>query len=612
MKKAISVLLISFVLLTGCNLAGDVTPPPGLIPVETSNPQRAAPANTSTAPSPPEPMMSPVVPAIPFDLAEGSLIYEEKCAPCHGDSGLGDGSMSGSLEIAPTALGDPEIGREAVPAEWYEIVTNGRMNRFMPPFSSLTDTERWHVVGYALSLSVPEGDLERGGELYTEMCAPCHGDAGEADQNGIRLADLTHLANHSLAMHLEIITNGRGAMPAFGDEISTDDLWALSGFVRSFGYLNQQTPEVQATEPEEAITGTISGIAIDGSGDDIDVSGLEVVLLGFDSDQPVITETTSTDTDGYFEFRSLEVVPGRIFGAFIEFDGARHYSTAAHFLEEAPFFELPIVLYKSTIDRDDLDIERLHLVFDYSVEGLVEVSELWLISNVGTETVLANESSGWLEIPLPDGYQKFQFVESSGPVNLNSTGDGVILEEPILPGETIDLIFSFYLPYGRNLDFHQDMDIPPGAIVALTAEGAPEILGEGVEDLGARDMGDMSFRTYSVEPPNEGEPLQFEIMGRHPNSPEVLSSQNLIVALGVLGGALILVGLGWWYFGSRRPEGLDVSDGQDPPQDKEALLHAIAALDDAFDSGDLDEDEYQKRRSELKKKLTDLMRQDRD
>src|SRR3989304_4538731 len=120
-------LAIITVLLTACNftLAEDVTPPPGYLPPT------------------PMPTLGPLYPANTPNIHNGALIYIEKCAPCHGDTGLGDGEKGKELPITVAAIGFPEGAEKAQPSAWVIQVTQGNLDRFMPPFSSLNDQERW-------------------------------------------------------------------------------------------------------------------------------------------------------------------------------------------------------------------------------------------------------------------------------------------------------------------------------------------------------------------------------------------------------------------------------------------------------------------------------------
>ena len=146
-------LLITFaLLLTACSLAEDVTPPPALATAQ------AAPIQVETPVRPPAQeaegqsvTLNP--PAEAPSLFSGAAIYLESCQPCHGPTGMGDGSMASNLEVPPPPLSDIDRTRSAAPIDWYQVVTEGRMERFMPPFQSLSDAQRWDVVAYALSLS---------------------------------------------------------------------------------------------------------------------------------------------------------------------------------------------------------------------------------------------------------------------------------------------------------------------------------------------------------------------------------------------------------------------------------------------------------------------------
>jgi len=129
-------------LSAACSLAGDVTPPPALATAQMARPLPAEATASEVTP-----------PDGPPDLTNGAAIYGEKCAACHGLTGMGDGELAASLQFPPAALGDPVVAQAARPEEWYAVVTQGRMDRLMPGFVSLTDQERWDVVGYALSLS---------------------------------------------------------------------------------------------------------------------------------------------------------------------------------------------------------------------------------------------------------------------------------------------------------------------------------------------------------------------------------------------------------------------------------------------------------------------------
>ena len=94
-------LVLMALLLSACSfsLAEDITPPPGA----------EVPFEEPTHP----PLRGPLYPLVRPDPGAASATYAEKCAPCHGETGLGDGSMAGQLPVPAPALGTHPISRKA-------------------------------------------------------------------------------------------------------------------------------------------------------------------------------------------------------------------------------------------------------------------------------------------------------------------------------------------------------------------------------------------------------------------------------------------------------------------------------------------------------------------
>ncbi|GAB4492828.1 MAG: hypothetical protein OHK0031_15880 [Anaerolineales bacterium] len=199
--------LLFFAILTlalaGCTLADDITPPPGYV-----------------SPTPP-PEVGPLYPQNAPDLANGAAIFAEKCAPCHGATGMGDGEKAAQLPVTVPTLGLAAIAQGAVPAEWYTIVTQGRMDQMMPPFTSLNDQERWDVVAYAMSLSVKPENVAAGQQVFVTTCAECHGPDGSGVANA-NLADPALLAKLSKNDIFRFVSKGIApGMPGF--ELTLDE-----------------------------------------------------------------------------------------------------------------------------------------------------------------------------------------------------------------------------------------------------------------------------------------------------------------------------------------------------------------------------------------------------
>ena len=107
---------------------------------------------------PPPTQPAPQVVSVPQstpDLTAGAQIYAANCTRCHGVTGKGDGEMVTSGKVTGVAdFTDPTLSQNATPADWYEIVTNGRLDKLMPPWKDkLTDTQRWDVTNYVYTLA---------------------------------------------------------------------------------------------------------------------------------------------------------------------------------------------------------------------------------------------------------------------------------------------------------------------------------------------------------------------------------------------------------------------------------------------------------------------------
>src|SRR5512134_754338 len=191
MKSRFVIIVILTFILTACNftMAADVTPPPNYVPPT------------------PAPTMGPMFPAQAPSTENGALIFAEKCAACHGATGLGDGEQGIQLGVTVPAFGLPDIARPASPAQWYTVVTRGNMERFMPPFASLNDQERWDVVAFAMTLHMSEQELATGKELFEANCENCSTDFF-TDQS-----KMSELSEVELA---RIVKEGNDQVPAFG------------------------------------------------------------------------------------------------------------------------------------------------------------------------------------------------------------------------------------------------------------------------------------------------------------------------------------------------------------------------------------------------------------
>jgi mono/diheme cytochrome c family protein len=98
------------------------------------------------------PLKNPVPPAAK-SIAAGGQLFQRYCAPCHSDTGKGNGPLS-PRNVQPPDLTDAAWTHGGTDAEIFTNIREGIGPKFdMKSMKSrMTDTEIWHVVNYIRSL----------------------------------------------------------------------------------------------------------------------------------------------------------------------------------------------------------------------------------------------------------------------------------------------------------------------------------------------------------------------------------------------------------------------------------------------------------------------------
>jgi mono/diheme cytochrome c family protein len=637
MKKLLVPLsIIPIILLTACNfsLAADVTPPPGArAPV--AAPQAQQPAQSQQISGPLYPLVAP-------NPAAGADIFAEKCAPCHGATGLGDGPQASGLPNPVAPIGTAELARNATPAQWYTAVTQGNMERFMPPFPSLNDRQRWDVIAYMLSLSEPAGGVEQGKALYQANCVGCHGETGKGDgpqAAGKKMPDFLDqekMAGQSAASLFQVISSGKADMPAWSDKLSEDQRWALASYLRSLtfttvGDLAAATPEpgqptlaagvLETPVASQAVitptvgTGAVSGLVTNASGGDLP-AGAEVMLHGFDAMQMVVTKTATLAPDGSYTVPGLEMPDGRMYFSSIQHQGVTYGSEVGTVVAGENQMDLPITIYDVTQDATALKIDRLHLFFEQVDPQTMRVAELFVISNTGNKTIIPSEAGQpTISFKLPAGFQDLQFQDGEVGGRYIQTPDGFGDTANIYPGQgNYTVLLAYNLPYNRKLELSQTMTLPADAVVVLVPQQHFKLKGENLSPAGTRDVSGVTYQMYDMNGVKANDQLNLTVSNNF--SLAGTTRNNLVIGLGALGLVLILGGV-WLYWRNRArvdefetgaavdEEGVAVPGAN--AESSEELMDAILALDDLYHAGQIPEEAYIQRRAELKERLKEAL-----
>jgi len=615
MRTRVLSLLLLVLVLTGCSLAGVETPAPAL--------PTARPSETLASPPPTEPpvvLPSLAPPVEQPDPHAGSGIFAEKCAPCHGLDGLGDGPQAANLPNPAARLGDPAVARRARPSTWYEMVTVGNLERFMPGFASLSDGERWSVVAYSLGLSVPQGALERGEATYREFCLECHGLGGKGTGGGPDFSEPAFMTESSLEELFAAIGKGAGQkMPAFAGSLSEDERWSVASYVRALAYKPSTGEQAEPSPAPEETTGSLKrivGQVVNGTLGGVVPPSLEVTLLVLDNEDQVESRTTMVGQEGSFVFEDVEAEAGRLFAVTVRHEGVDYTSQVAHLLEEDDELDLPVRIYDATQETVTIRADRLHILFDFAVPDRIQVIELWVLSNLGDRAIADEDGKGILGMMLPEGASDVRFDEDLAAEGRFAIGDGGFVDtQPLLPGQgASQVVFSFDLPYDRKLEFVQPVNIPVEAVVLFMPEKGPSLKADGLQDMGVQQLSGRSLSTSALGAIAADGEIRLAIAGRPQavgTGTSTISFSNLAIGLAALGLAVLGVGV-WWFQPLRRWQVKRTERASASVDERDRLLQVIADLDDEFEAGNLKAAEYRERRDDLKRRIPSSMKRPND
>jgi len=657
MTKRIQLAFILFLtlLLSACSIsfANDVTPPPG--------------SNLPPATKPPteETTSKIIYPLVAPSASNGEKIFKDNCVLCHGKAGLGDGVRAIQLPNPVPAIGTAEVAKNATPEFWFLIIKNGNMESSMPAFRSLTDRQRWDVIAYIYSLSVPEHAILAGKDIFKESCASCHGETGRGDGTQIanleekpqNLKDLSFTSKKSNLDFFQSITEGVSpSMPAYEDLLSERERWALVDYIRSLSFRmenlspsqtekqaadipvtsqqdsntskntnveepdnssaddsDQPVPEIESADSITSTLGTVSGVVINTNGGDIPI-GTEIILHIFDQVQQVFTTTTKLDDNNSYLFTDVEMPIGRTFVTTIEFKGATYGSRIVTIQEETDTLDMPIQVYETITDPTVLSIDRLHLFFDFIDEETLQIGELYIISNNSGKTLVPeNEGEATVSFSIPEGAKDLQIQNGSIGDRFISTSNGFADTIPVYPGAgNYQMMYSYEMPYNNKLTLEKYLPIRTNAVVILIPENGLKIKGENIQDMGTRDAQGVVYHMYSAGNFSPAETLQLTISGKMSNGASLGedNTNSLLIGGGALAIALIVAGLWMFQRNQKQNKELEQENCEEALMEHDSpenIMDAILALDDLYDAGEIPEEAFLERRATLKTHLRKLL-----
>ncbi len=365
---------------------------------------------------------------------------------------------------------------------------------------------------------------------------------------------------------------------------------------------------------------------------------VNAVFLTQDGTQTIelFNDTLTSNPDGTFNFENIDINSGLV-NVRVDYAGIRQFSNFYLLpadLDDTGTLNIDLVVYEVTPNRDALVFNTIETFFDASpTENAATVLHTIEIINQGNQIVYDGQYS--FSIPLPTNAlnPRIQVPPIIGLLPediavLDTSEDGPIFQGvvPLLPGPSGRLFFSiiYELSYQDEVTVAQRFEYPVARMV-FWVPLERELVVESPQLPTASDQlrEDINYLGYTVTESIQAEDIftysvsggivlasdsQLPTPNGQSNTPPIITQDEssnistIVIGVGVL---LILAGVMYLLYDLQKTRitmqtKASVTDAQ---TNKDKLIEAIAALDTAFESGEISEADYQQQRQSLKQQL---------
>lgn len=315
---------------------------------------------------------------------------------------------------------------------------------------------------------------------------------------------------------------------------------------------------------------------------------------------------SQTDAQGKAQFSELNTESTYVYQVALNYQEADYTSNDISFKKDEKTKNVEVVVWDSTPDDKFIKIGAAHFVVQFEGNEL-KITEYYRIDNAGDKTYIGSKivsslgKKETLRFDLPKGAQVHQLAMG--------------LMECCIALENGTLIDTMGVePGGREIAFiYTSKFSASNYTFPIVANRAIDNLNLVVEDRGFKvsspqlsppqqvKIENLPFIVLGKKDIKQGETIQATLSGLPGSNPV-----NSLRWIGITLLAIALVfGISYPLIIRRKPATVKVS----VPEDRDQLLQDVANLDDAFEAGQLDKDEYLRQRSEKIAILMELSQQ---
>ena len=551
----------------------------------------------------------------------GKTLFSQRCAQCHGEQGKGDGPLGEQLTNKPPDFTAPDYASEMSPQDIFDIISNGRMDKMMPPWKNeLSEDEIWDAAAYVWSLHLSPDKIDQAKQFYEQKCSQCHGSSGAGVQDDVPDLTNNHWLQATNAQLIAAITQDKH--PDVGTLSEEEQQLAAIATRRfSFGFDQNEVLIEGLGDAEVLVQDGTNGKHL---------ANQPVRLIIFEQEQFAELRNGQTDDQGNARFTGLPTTPTWAYVVETTYQGLTYHSDIGHFSPDSNMIQLTVSVYDPGATRDAISVDRSHWLVDISNPGFVDMGEVYSFMNSADrvyagETKAGEDKKRVIEIPLPEDAVNINVEGETLGERFWLDGTTLIDSQPLPPGDTqIFLRYSLPVQKGKvtlshpipyptkmlNLlapDIGIEIDAPDWQQDDPIQTQGGDFLNYTILDLPAGTtpvavLSNINEKTLTND--SQQEPQQVISKNAAPGISGIPYLPWLVGLLGVL-----VLGAGVFFAWGRYNRIL----AEEPvlrEERKNSLLRQIAALDDAFEAKEIASNAYYEQRNLLKLQLATLMRED--
>ena len=540
-------------------------------------------------------------------VIRGAALWTENCAPCHGVSGLGDGPTAEALEHPPANFADPVLARERTPADMFDVVANGRIERLMPPWkNTLSEQEMWDVVAYAQNLTwSPEG-LEAGAAVYAEACAECHGEIGQAAE--IDLTNPGTLANLNQQTLFDALQAAQDDHESLVD-MSETDLWQSLDFVR--------TLSVEMPVLDGEVHGTVRNGTTGDAMPDVPLTLYAVSATG----ETMQSYRTTSDDAGRFTFTNLNTEHTISYGLEgVYLDVAYFSPQPIVFIPDEPAMEQELIVFETTADPFVVSQQRLHRIIAFGPDD-VSLVDVHVFTAEGDRAFVGQPGADGLpetvQIALPSNATNIGFQDDAA----RRVGDRYISWVPLPPGQETVVSVRYSVPLaGDELRLETPLLYNVPVVNVLAADQGQTISSPDLESQGTQNFQGNSYQIFNGTNLSPGQPFVMELTaldqlvfapepGGTGNPGRVAPGEGgpdqSVLLWSILGLGAVVIAFSLFY-SAQNPSTTHTPDAL-LAEEKDHLLLTLAELETLHQAGEVEDAVYQRLRADSRAKLRQVL-----